>query len=77
MKDGKPNHCHLRPPGRDVHHPEDHGQRYVELGKKKEWNSRARITVMTENVFAPHTETQAEPTLRRNLELQKVLAEEP
>jgi type IV secretion system protein TrbI len=26
---------------------------------------------MTENVFAPHTEPQAEPTLRRNLELPK------
>ena len=26
---------------------------------------------MTENVFTPHTEPQAEPTLRRNLELPK------
>src|SRR5580658_9787783 len=58
---------HLRPPGRDVHHPEDHGQRICGAGQEADGIYAQGITVMTENVFTPHTE----PTLHRNLELPK------
>src|SRR5208283_2509326 len=62
---------HLRPPGRDVHHPEDHGQRIPGTGQEEDGIHAQGITVMTDNVFTPHTESQAEPTLHRNLELPK------
>jgi len=51
---------------------------YVELGKKKMEFSRKGITVMTENVFTPHTEPQAEPAVAPQPgTAQKASAEEP
>jgi len=42
MKDGQTQPRHLRPTGRDLHHPEDHGQRICGAGQKEKWNSRAK-----------------------------------
>src|SRR5208282_5813287 len=62
---------HLRPQGRDVYHPEDHGQRIRGARQEADGIHAQGITVMTENVFTSHTEPQPEPTLRRNMELPK------
>src|SRR5208337_2745490 len=66
---------HLRPPRRDIHHPEDHGQRICRAGQKEDGIRAQGIAAMTENIFTTHTEPQTspagDPTLRRNLELPK------
>src|SRR4029077_3752281 len=56
---------------RDVHHPEDHGQRIPGAGQEADGIHAQGITLMTDTAFTPRTEPHAEPTLRRNLELPK------